>query len=327
MLFRHVVRPIIGPLLISAVCAVAAQNATDDEFPESELMAGKRTSRPECEATTRAVWVEHRESSECIRYFPSSGIDGAKAVVFFFHGDRLSGRFVERGAYRDNKASILLKASENLAKVNRVPYILVGRPGTYGSSGRHTESRALKEYLTLNAAVTAIKAKHGIEKVHLGGQSGGATAVGALLTLGRDDVVCAVAASGGYNALARAQDSALQKGLTWRGCDTNGVCDPYNVVDHVADVRESAERRVFLIGDPQDGNTAYRYQQEFADRLHARGHVAELVPATANDAQHHGLAHMANRALGWCNAALPTSEVVELIRTGAYGLADVRATK
>lgn len=67
-----------------------------------------------------------------------------------------------------------------------------------------------------------------------GGQSGGATAVGALLTLGRDDVVCAAASSGGFDALARAQDQANQRGIHWNGCDAHGVCGPYNVTDQVA---------------------------------------------------------------------------------------------
>jgi pimeloyl-ACP methyl ester carboxylesterase len=297
---------------------------TDEEFPESELVSGKRTSREQCEATRFAVWVVHAKGTECIRYFPSGDIDGAKAAVFFFHGDRLSSRFVEPGVYRDNKASIQLQSAENLSKVNRVPYIAVARPGAYGSSGWQLDARRLKEYLTLNAAVSAIKARHHIGSVHLGGQSGGATAVGALLTLGRDDVVCAVATSGGFNPLARAEDYALRRGRNWGGCDTNGVCDPYAVVEHVGSVVPSPQRRIFVIGDPEDANTAYRFQQEFAERLRSKGHTVELVAAQASDAEHHSLAHIANRTLGWCNAGLPTEEIVGLIRSGAYGLGDVR---
>ena len=161
----------------------AAAEPPDEVFPGAALVWGKRTSRSECEATRHAVWVVHKEGEACIRYFPSSNVDGAKTAAFFFHGDLLFGRSVIQGAYGNNKASVLLKKSESLARVHGVPYIFVGRPGAYGSSGSHMERRKIDEYLAMNAAVDAIKAKHGIEKVHLGGQSGGAIVAAALLTL------------------------------------------------------------------------------------------------------------------------------------------------
>jgi len=292
----------------------------DEVFPESDLLSGKRTSRSECEATRHAVWVVHKEGEACIRYFPSSNVDGAKTAAFFFHGDVLEGRFVIKGAYRNNKASVLLKTSEDLARVNAMPYILVARPGVFGSSGSHLERRRLEEYLALNAAVDAIKAKHGIKQVHLGGQSGGATSVGALLTLGRSDVVCAAASSGGFNALGRAQDMARQRSLNWNGCDAHGVCGPYNVTDHVAGILASPTRRIFLVGDPQDSNTAFRYQQEFADKIAAANHKVAMLTADARGPQHHSLAHMANRVLGWCNAGYDTDRIAALARSNALAL-------
>ncbi|MBC7954803.1 MAG: hypothetical protein H7Y33_02885, partial [Cytophagales bacterium] len=174
-----------GALVTPAVRAEStAANADDEEFPTSELINGKRTSREQCETTRDAVWVAHAEGTECIRYYPSSNVVGARHAAFFFHGDQLDGRFVLPGAYKDNHAKALRTQAEGLARVNAVPYIFVARPGAYGSSGRHTERRRLKEYLSLNAAVDAIKARYGLERVHLGGQSGGAASVGALLTLG-----------------------------------------------------------------------------------------------------------------------------------------------
>jgi pimeloyl-ACP methyl ester carboxylesterase len=306
----------------AAGAPAAAAETSDEVFPESDLLAGKRTNRSECEATRHAVWVEHKEGSACIRYFPSSNVEGAKTAAFFFHGDRLNGRFVIQGAYRDNKTSVLLKASEYLSRINGTPYIFVGRPGVYGSSGVHGESRRLHEFLTMNAAVDAIKARHRVELVHLVGQSGGANVVGALLTLGRTDVVCAVASSGAFDPLARARDLAMQKAVPWRGCDTNGVCDPYSVTEHVNGVAPARSRRIFLVGDPQDSNTAYRYQQAFADKLAGAGHTVVMLPAEAltTDPQRHALAHMANRVLGWCNAGFDTEHIAALVRANALGL-------
>lgn len=303
-------------LLMLACCAAApvrADEPEDEEFPESEVIRGKRTSKESCEQTRDAVWVEHRLGSECIRFFPSKNLVGAKRAAFFFHGDVLDGRFILPGAYKDNRASVLRANVNGLARINRMPYVFVGRPGVYGSSGQHTDRRRLKEYLSLNAAVDAIKARYGLEEVLLGGQSGGAASVAALLTLGRDDVVCAAASSGPYDALARATDIYRAAGQSLRGCDVTGHCDVYNTTDHVAGVAKSAKRRIFIIGDPQDSNTAFKYQVAFADKLKAAGHEVTLVPAQARGPQRHGLAHMANRVMGWCNAGFDNERIVELV--------------
>jgi pimeloyl-ACP methyl ester carboxylesterase len=266
------------------------------------------------------VWVQHRAGSECIRYFPSSNVAGASEAALFFHGDLLEGRLVLSGAYRDNRASVLRAQADTLARLNGVPYIFVGRPGAYGSSGRHTERRRLKEYLSLNAAADAIRARYGLERIHLGGQSGGAASVGALLTLGRTDVGCAVASSGVFDALARARETAQEAGRAWGGCDVHGVCDPYNVTDHVDGVAKSAQRRIFIIGDPTDSNTRFKFQRAFADKLKAAGHEVTLIEAQGRGPKHHGLAHMANRALGWCHAGYDSARIAELVGRNAAAL-------
>jgi len=303
----------------NAVGAPAAA-VSDEEFSAYELVAGKRTSREECEATADAVWVEHSEGTECIRYYPSSNVAGARRAAFYFHGDLLEGKLVIAGAYRDNRASVQRKAAESLARLNGVPYIVVARPGAYGSSGLHTERRRLKEYLSLNAALDAIKARYGLEEIHLAGQSGGATTVGALLTLGRTDVVCAAASSGGYDALARARDIAMQTSQTWRGCDSHGICNVYNVTDHVDGVAKSSRTRIFVIGDPTDTNTAFRYQAAFAEKLQAAGHRVSLLEGKAGGPQHHHLAFMANRVVGWCNAGFDDARIAGLVQEGAPAL-------
>jgi pimeloyl-ACP methyl ester carboxylesterase len=313
---------VAGAFALSTAALAQDNPELDEEFPSGDLVTGKRISREQCEALRDAVWVEHREGTECIRYFPSSDVSGSKVAALFFHGDRLEGRTVI--SYKDNHAQMLRATAEGLAKVNRVPYIFVARPGAYGSSGRHMERRRLKEYLSLNAAVDAIKARYGLTQVHLGGQSGGATSVGALLTLGRTDVVCVAAASGGYDTLARAMDIAGQSGQSWRGCDTTGFCDAYNVTDHVSSVQKSDHRRLFIIGDPSDSNTLFKYQQAFAEKLKAGGHDVTLVEAQANGPQRHSLVHMANRTLGWCNAGFDAERIKELARTGAPAIGNAK---
>lgn len=321
-------RPLAGaPAGAQPVEQPASQPATEDdeEFPPSDVVWGKRIDREQCEATRDAVWVEHALGSECIRYYPSANLQGAKVAALFFAGDNLDGRIVI--GYSLNSVRKLRKEAEGLARVNRVPYIFVARPGVYGSSGKHFERRMLREYLSLNAAVDAIKARYGLERVHLGGQSGGAASVGALLTLGRDDVECAVASSGPFDALARARDARSQLPGGWNGCDVTGMCGIYNVTDHVGGVKRSDFRRIFIIGDPQDSNTLFKYQAAFAEKLKAADHHVTLAEGNAVGPARHGLTHMTNRTLGWCNAGYSDARITELIRSDTPALENEKRAK
>ena len=295
-----------------------------ESFPPERLYEGVRMSRPDCERIKFAVWVEHRYGSECIRYYPSSRIEGAPRAVFFFHGDLLDGRMPLPGAAVNNSVGAKLKEAQGLASANNVPFVLIGRPGAFGSSGAHAERRRPKEYFSLNAAVDAIKARHAIAEVILSGQSGGANAVAALLTYGRNDVACAVATSGAYDVIARANRMHEALRSPRRGCDVTGFCDAYNVTNFVVGVAPAPGRRIFIIGDPADSNTPFEYQQAFAEKLRKAGHDAILVEAKGEGPDRHRLAHMATRTAGWCNAGLSSEEIAGKIRAGEYALFDAR---
>src|SRR5687768_907590 len=203
----HSVSAILWALAIS--CPALAQHGLTPEelaesFPPERLYEGIRIPREKCEQTKLAVWVEHKHGSECIRYYPSRNIEGTPRAVLFFHGDLLEGRFTLPGASVNNSVGAKLKEAQGLAGANGVPFVLVARPGCFGSSGEHSARRRAKEYFSMNAAVDAIKARYNIKEVILSGQSGGGATVGALLTLGRTDVVCAAASSGVFDVIGRA---------------------------------------------------------------------------------------------------------------------------
>lgn len=285
-----------------------------ETFPPEQMASGIRISAAGCAALKLAVWVEHAHGSECIRYFPSRDVPGARRAVFFFRGDLLLGRRPLAGASANNSVAGKLKEAGELARQNGVPFVLVSRPGTLGSSGEHFARRRPKEFHSLNAAVDAIKARHAIGEVILSGQSGGATAVGAMLTLGRTDVACAVATSGGYDVLGRALFVWSTQRIGRPGCDTTGYCDPYNVIDFTAGVAPNPARRIFIIGDPADSATPFQFQKAFAEKLRQAGHAAVLIEAKGEGREHHGLAHIATRAAGWCNAGLPSDEIARKVR-------------
>ena len=81
-----------------------------------------------------------------------------------------------------------------LASRLRTPAIVIARQGTDGSSGWAALRRTRWEAEITSLALDAIKARHGVEKLHIVGQSGGGHLVGALAAIA-DDVACAVAGS------------------------------------------------------------------------------------------------------------------------------------
>lgn len=307
----RIVRTTVAALLwIFGPASLGQTEGADEVFPLSELLRGKKIAQEECLRIRTAVWVEHRYGSECIRYFPSPEIDQAGQANFFFHGDVAGAT-----AYKDNKAGILLESAKRLEATYGVPFIYVARPGAYGSSGYHPERRRPKEFYSLNAAVDAIKAKHGIGKVMLSGQSGGATAVGALLTLGRTDVVCAVGTSGGYAVMERA--ALVRPPGSVSSGDTTGYSDAYDVIKYVSGIQRDVNRRIFIIGDPLDLVTPFSLQKKFAERIREAGHDVHLVEAKATGAQHHALRPVGLLAAGLCGRGTPTEELIEKVRAPA----------
>ncbi|RXZ32781.1 hypothetical protein D9O50_15390 [Oxalobacteraceae bacterium CAVE-383] len=287
---------------------VAGANARDDYFSEHDLQYGKSIAKDECAALQNAVWMETRLGNECIRYYPSTGLEAAESpehatvAVLYFHGDHLAGNN-PIGNYAKISPQSLTRLMEANYKKYKVPFILIGRPGVYGSSGEHKQRRRMKESLTLNAAVDAIKARYGLTQVVLAGQSGGAYTVAALLTLGRTDVKCAAASSGVYAVAELAEIKRARDHLrSHAGCDVTDYCDQYEVIDHVDGIAQDPHRMFYVIGNPNDRNTVFSLQKKFAEKVLAGGHQLQIIEAEGLGPEGHGLAHVAYRVAGQCAA-------------------------
>ena len=279
-----------------------------EPFSERELQWGKAARRDECAQNRHAVWVETALGTECIHYYPSAALDAAlegaapqpKLAVLFFHGDHLAGS-TPLGNYGKITPRSLLDIAQNNERTYKVPYIIVARPGVYGSSGSHRERRRLKEFASLNAAVDAIKQHYGLDQVVLAGQSGGSTAAAAILTLARNDVKCAALGSGNYavNTLAEIKRAKLGQAPR-RGCDVTDYCDAYDVIEHVNGIVTDAARQIYVIGDPQDQNTVFELQQAFYDKVKKAGHEVTLIEAEGRGAERHSTTYVTYRVAGLC---------------------------
>jgi dienelactone hydrolase len=277
-------------------------DASHDVFPARDVLFSKRISRPECERLANAVWVEVSPAPACIRYFPSAQVAGSRRVAFWLSGDRLKGRSTVEN-YEDNSVEKQTALADLFAQRTGMPWIVIARPGLYGSSGDHNDRRTLKEIAQVDAALTAIRLRLNVDRIVVAGQSGGGGLVGALLTRGRSDIDCAVSSSGALSVKAR--NASLPGGR-----DPTGNVDLYDPIEHVAGIRPDPRRRTFVVGDRRDQNMPFVAQRQFADAAAARGEQVTVIESTAAaGSEHHGLMNLSFRVAGWCAAGLPTDEV------------------
>ncbi|MEZ5816482.1 MAG: hypothetical protein R3D44_05325 [Hyphomicrobiaceae bacterium] len=303
-----VVALVLGVLdLVSAAAAVRFKRSGEATLGGADALAGVQSA---CEAGRNHVWVEVVGRGDCVAFYPTPGLNRGKAAVFYFEGDIPPSYRHNRKRLQGHLASLQGRL-DRLAATYQVPYVMVARPGTFGSTGNHSARRKDREFLVMRAAVDAIRQKFELKRIALAGQSGGATIAGALLVLGMSDVACAVPASGGYDLKAMLDWHADRQGIVVGVHREHPatLAGDFNVMDRVQAVRQEPGRRIFVVGDPGDQVTPFVQQQRFAERLRADGHHAQLVRAQGSGPQRHGLAGTALKMAGLCVTGADDAEV------------------
>lgn len=316
--------------------------APADTFVRKGVHTGSLVTRAHCESAGerergRFVFVEAMGRSACIRYHLSADAFPGKVAAIYLPGDKGSFRTVWRnGQYEMIPEELLPRAgrpasaskapdmarklgdadrnqtiARALASRLRTPAILLARQGTDGSSGWVALRRSRWEAAITDRALDAIKARHGIEKLHLVGQSGGGHLVGALAAL-RDDIVCAVAGSA---PLAFDRRSFYL---------SNKIPEPqrfFNPVDYAPVFAKKRGLRLLLVTDGRDGRVFVDRQAAFVRTLARHGAKAPQFFVSAGDAMNHGVTSYSIAALRSCIAGKPDDEIgVELARMNAQAL-------
>lgn len=231
------------------------------------------------------MWVDYGVGQDCIRYFAAGAIENAPLALVFLAGDKDVWARQSPEEIPGNTVEGQSAIAERMARQVRMPFILMERPGTFGSSGNHFERRQPKEFLALDAALTEIRQRYGIKQLVLLGHSGGGTAVAALLTFGRTDIACAVITSGAFALVERAKILSQQNG--WK--IPSGLEKLYDPLNHLNGVARDPKRQIILIGNEKDRRTPFALQKKFADALRDRGHNVRLVTSTAAPPSYHNL--------------------------------------
>lgn len=291
-----------------AGAAHAQSRPESKSFDPAAVVAGIAIDKRQCAAFERAetaVWVD----GHCLRYYAAGLAQRANPIAtLWLNGDVLGPKGNDADKrQKDIGPATMTAQMDALSRRFGVPAIFLGRPGTYGSAGKHHAMRGRKiEADLVAAALDALKSRYGIRAWALGGHSGGGTLVGEMLAR-RDDLRCAVISSGAvaYRAYLEA------RGLIKPGATLTRF-DPYVSLDRVP---KNPARRVFVIGDPRETNVPFATQKLYYDGLVARGHAATLIPlARATDARHHDLVDFAETALGMCAGGASDAAIAQAVR-------------
>ncbi|HAU8264338.1 TPA: alpha/beta hydrolase [Kluyvera intermedia] len=214
----------------------------------------------------------------------------APLALVIFKGDRVS--LIKRPPQEipANTADAQRRQAQAIFRRTGLPTLIIARPGTYGSSGNHYRRRQVEEFRALNAAVDAIKARYAIQRFILSGHSGGATAASALLTFGRRDIDCAVLTSGAWGLLERAERMRKERGEpSAPELDGTGLANPWDPLDHIAEIANDPTRLILVIGNRQDRNTPFDLQTRFTQSLREQGHRVKQLERPAVAPEYHDL--------------------------------------
>src|SRR5262245_55772414 len=115
-----------------------------EPFSGAELLSGKQITQAGCAALPGAVWVAVDRQGECMRdYHSTVGGSGPEAlVVFSAEVAATNGRREVRPAdyYVKQTPAQMQERSAGWSRSLRMPYLYLGRPGSYGSSGEFAKT-------------------------------------------------------------------------------------------------------------------------------------------------------------------------------------------
>jgi hypothetical protein len=306
--------------VLGTLCALGAAYAQrvpfaegDANFRAEELLNGVAATQQQCALAGTAVWARTATGeAECIRYWAS----GMKVygpisrVLVYIPSDQMAFD-TPNASYTGLKPSSMQSLANGMQARAEAPFILLSRPGIFGSSGEHKQRRRELEPRLVSAALDEIKKRYSISEFSLVGLSGGGHIVASLLGW-RTDIVCAVPAS-----------SVSSPRMRWQGIgrtsDLTGYADSYEPVENLKPGHFHPRLRVFVLGDPKDGNVPWSTQTPLADRLRTLGVAVEAVHAEGSDSQRHVLGNSGQRLGALCLHGRTTKEILEIAAQGLKG--------
>ena len=289
-----------------AVTLLAATTARADIIKKDDMLRGIVMTRAQCAAAPQAVWVSAFKQEFCVRYYLSTaGGEGVRPVVFL-QGDYL-GKMSPKRTWLDPSDTYdvdsddLMKTADAFSKMSKTTAIYLARIGVDGTSGNHIYRRSVLELQLMNAALDAIKRRHGFEGFHLAGQSGGSRIAGGLVGL-RRDISCLVLGSGHFASAPGGKSSDPERSY-------------FDVIQNVPQLAQNRSIRVFLLTDKLDKWVPAKHQTEFGDRLRRAGRQIPQFFVEATDDHHHGVVAYTQLAVAGCVLDRSDEEIARALDT------------
>lgn len=283
------------------------------DFSEAAVLSGVQATQAQCAQTVNAVWAAPASTGgECLRYW-AAGFDKVSVTraVVFFHGDVYTGVGKTNPSYLNTSQAAQQTAAQQIAKRLGVPYVAVGRPGTFGSSGDHMQRRRKPESEIISAALDELKKRLDVQEWVVAGLSGGGHVTASLLTM-RSDIVCAVPTSAPASPRIRWE-------MLGRNRDTTNYADSYEPTQHLAKERMHPDIRVFVLGDPQDKNVVWPSQTVLADALNKINVPSLVIQGQGTGPDNHVLIRSPLLVASWCAKDMSTSDIETLAAKGLKG--------
>ena len=280
-----------------------------DTFTQAGLLSGSVMTQDACNDPQTSLWITVSGKKECIRYF-HSGLQSENDIVHvWLHGDRIRRtRGVNvPGGYSNESPQKQQERADRTFQRTSIPVVLLSRPGTYGSSGFHTQRRRPRNVDIVFEAMNSLKKKYTINSFSISGHSGGGHLVGALLA-NRNDILCAVSTAGVLDVKER---NRIRNWPT----DITGYSDFYDPIDHVHEIPRSENKKIFIIADPRDTNVPFRTQTNYLQKVREYGHQIFLAKAAGRGQRHHGLAHVGSAVVKLCVNGFSPADIVERAST------------
>lgn len=290
-------------------------NLTDNNFNGNDLMQGVFATPAQCSAIQDAVWAQaDSENGECIRYwkagFPSSHSVTALNALFYVPGDQLVAGKPEV-TYTTRSPKVMQELVNLMQGRIGIPFILVATPGTFGSSGEHSQRRRPLESKLMSAALNEIKKRHSIQNLTLVGLSGGGHIVASLLNL-RSDIVCAVLAS----AVSAPKMRWNSLGLL---IEVTGYSDSYEPIEFLNLSNFHPQLRIYVLGDRMDTNVPWITQISIAEKLNSIGANVQVLNGLGGGSQRHALGESGRVIGAMCLQGKSNLDIRELEKLGFNG--------
>jgi pimeloyl-ACP methyl ester carboxylesterase len=271
------------------VTPLSSAAASEPNFSPDDVLRGIKATRERCDEPGR-LWVDVDGPGDCLRFYGASAGPSDTPPLIFFEGDVVQHRAGPRtdppsweviGVYGQLSPAIKQSEAEQYSAATARTFVNPARPGVLGSSGHHLERRREREVGLVDRAVDLLKLKFGWTRIDLAGLSGGGHLVAALMAR-RDDIRCALIASGNVAVRERLREFGLAQ-------DVTGYADFVDPIDHVCQVARHPPRKVVFLTDPADRIVSAASQGAYVSALRSAGVAVEQRLVSALDPEHHVL--------------------------------------